>query len=60
MDSATEKTVLHNLDQWLEGKSLIAITHRNSLVKMVSRVLIIDKGMIIADDTPEKLMGSGS
>ncbi|MFL2802943.1 MAG: type I secretion system permease/ATPase [Paracoccaceae bacterium] len=57
MDSATEKAVLDNLNSWLEGKSLIAITHRNSLVRLVSRVLVIDKGILVADDVPEKLMG---
>ena len=57
MDSATEKAVLDNLNSWLEGKSLVAITHRNSLVRLVSRVLVIDKGILVADDVPEKLMG---
>ena len=57
MDSATEKAVLDNLNTWLEEKSLIAITHRNSLVRLVSRVLVIDKGVLVADDVPEKLMG---
>ena len=59
MDTATEKMVLDNLSSWMEEKTLIAITHRNTLVKLASRVLVIDRGLLVADDTPEKLMASG-
>ena len=58
MDTATEKAVLDNLTGWMENKTLVAITHRNTLVKLASRVLVIDRGLLVADDSPEKLMGS--
>jgi ATP-binding cassette subfamily C protein LapB len=57
MDSATEKVVLDNLSDWLKDKTLLAITHRNSLVRLASRVLVIDKGTLVADELPEKLLG---
>ncbi len=57
MDSATEKLVLDNLIEWMGERTLIAITHRNSLVRMATRVLVIDQGILVADETPEKLMG---
>ena len=60
MDAATEKTVIDNLNEWLSGKTLIAITHRNTLMRLVSRVMVIDKGILVADDTPEKFMNSKS
>jgi ATP-binding cassette subfamily C protein LapB len=56
MDTATEKIVLDNLSSWMKDKTLIAITHRNTLVKLASRVMVIDRGILVADDTPEKLM----
>ena len=56
MDSATEKMVLDNLGVWISNKTLIAITHRNRLVRLAERVLVIDQGILVADDTPEKLM----
>ena len=58
MDTATEKAVLDNLTGWMENKTLVAITHRNTLVRLASRVLVIDRGLLVADDSPEKLMGS--
>ena len=58
MDAATEKIVLDNMNDWLGEKTLIAITHRNTLMRLVSRVMVIDKGILVADDTPEKFMNS--
>ena len=55
MDAATEKKVLTNLTQNIGDKTLIAISHRNSLVRLATRILIVDGGLLVADDTPEKL-----
>jgi ATP-binding cassette subfamily C protein LapB len=57
MDSATEKLVLDNLIDWMGNRTLIAITHRNTLVRLATRVLVIDQGTLVADEVPEKLMG---
>jgi len=47
------------IDHFVFGaKTLIAITHRNTLMRLVSRVMVIDKGILVADDTPEKFMTS--
>lgn len=56
MDTATEKMVLNNLEANLKSKTLVAISHRSSLVKLASRVLIIDGGVLVADDAPDKLV----
>ena len=58
MDGATEKAVIDNLIGWLGNKTLIAITHRNTLIRLVSRVMVLDKGVLVADDKPEKFMKS--
>ena len=42
----------------MNDKTLIAITHRNTLVKLATRVMVIDRGLLVADDTPEKLLQS--
>ena len=57
MDTATEKMVLDNLTEWMGDRTLLAITHRNSLVRLAHRVLVIDRGILVADEAPEKLMG---
>ena len=58
MDTATEKIVLDQLLEWSKDKTVIAITHRNTILRIATRLIIIDKGIIVADDTPEKLMAS--
>ena len=55
MDTATEKAVIDLLKDWAEERTLIMITHRNTLLELADRVLVIDKGKIVADTTPDKL-----
>ncbi|MCF8486978.1 MAG: type I secretion system permease/ATPase [Rhodobacteraceae bacterium] len=55
MDTATEKAVIGRLKEWAVGRSLIMVTHRNSLLELADRVLVMDQGTIIADTTPEQL-----
>ena len=57
MDSATEKLVLDNLIEWMGDRTLLAITHRNTLVRLATRVLVVDQGTLVADEPPEKLLG---
>ena len=49
MDLQTENIVLDNLSDWVSDKTLIAITHRNSVVKLATRVLILDQGVLVDD-----------
>jgi ATP-binding cassette, subfamily C, bacterial LapB len=55
MDTATEKAVLDRLKAWSAGRTMIMITHRNTLLDLADRVLVIDQGMVIADTTPDKI-----
>jgi ATP-binding cassette subfamily C protein LapB len=55
MDTATEKTVIDRLKAWSSDKTMVMVTHRNTLLELADRVLVIDQGAIVADTTPEKL-----
>lgn len=55
MDTATEKTVLDRLRGWSENKTMIMITHRNTILELADRVIVLDKGKILADTTPDKI-----
>ena len=55
MDQATEATVISQLQSWCKNKTMVMITHRNSLLQLADRVLVIDEGKVISDTTPEKL-----
>lgn len=55
MDTATEKAVIGRLKAWAGRRTLIMVTHRNTLLELADRVLVIDQGQVVADTTPEKL-----
>ena len=55
MDTGTETAVVERLRQWGLGKTVVMVTHRNKLLEIVDRVLVVDRGTIIADTTPEQL-----
>lgn len=49
MDHATESWVNDQLQDYSKGRTLLVVTHRTSLLKMVDRIIVIDKGQIVAD-----------
>ena len=55
MDTATEKTVIGSLKDWAGDRTLIMVTHRNTLLELADRVLVMDQGTVVADTTPDKL-----
>ena len=55
MDTATEKSVIGRLKAWAGTRTLVMVTHRNTLLDLADRVLVMDQGAIVADTTPEKL-----
>jgi ATP-binding cassette, subfamily C, bacterial LapB len=55
MDTATEKTVIERLKLWGSAKTMVMVTHRNTLLELADRVLVIDQGAVVADTTPDKL-----
>jgi ATP-binding cassette, subfamily C, bacterial LapB len=55
MDSGTEKLVISRLKGWARDRTMIVVTHRNSILELVERVLVVDGGLVLMDTTPEKL-----
>ncbi len=55
MDTATEKAVIGRLKEWAGDRTLIMVTHRNTLLELADRVLVMDQGTVVADTTPDKL-----
>ena len=55
MDQGTEKKVVDSLKVSCENKTMLIVTHRNPIFSMVDRVLVLENGQIVADQTPEQL-----
>ena len=60
MDSGSEKQLLEALKEKLVNKTLILITHRGTLLSLVSRVVVFDQGRILADGPKEKVLQAAS
>lgn len=49
MDRATESDVRREVKSFAEGRTMVIVTHRTSLLEMVDRVIVMDQGRIVAD-----------
>ncbi|MEN9660531.1 MAG: hypothetical protein RLZZ443_460, partial [Actinomycetota bacterium] len=60
LDMPSERAVQNALRTLLAGRTAIIIAHRLSTVSIADRVLVMEHGQIIEDDTPAKLIaGTG-
>lgn len=60
LDVPSERLVQHGLKTLLANRTAIIIAHRLSTVSIADRVLVMEHGKIIEDDTPKNLIsGSG-
>lgn len=53
MDNTSEARLRHQLKTIIEGKTLVLITHKSSMLELVDRLIIMDKGRVVADGPKE-------
>ena len=56
MDFSTEAHVTQRLAVFAQGKTVLLVTHRTSLLSLVDRVIVIDNGRVMADGPRERIM----
>ncbi|CAH7084475.1 ABC transporter, transmembrane region:ABC transporter:Peptidase C39, bacteriocin processing [Vibrio chagasii] len=56
MDNRSEMHIKHQLNQLLPSETLILITHKTSMLDIVDRVIVMEKGCIIADGPKAKVL----
>ncbi len=49
MDHSTEVAVKQHLLDYVKGRTWVVVSHRNSLLEMVDRIIVIDNGRLVAD-----------
>jgi ATP-binding cassette subfamily C protein LapB len=49
MDQTTEGQLMQRLEAELRGRTFVLITHRPALVRLVERIVVIDKGRVVQD-----------
>ena len=55
MDKQTEKNFINRLQNIVQDKTLIIVTHKTSLLQLVDRVIIIENGKIVVDGPKEEV-----
>jgi len=56
MDHSTEVAVKTQLEELIKGRTWVVVTHRNSLMEMVDRIIVIDNGKLVADGPRETVV----
>ena len=58
MDHSTEETVRKRLGEYMRDKTVIIVTHRNALLDLVDRLIVIDAGRIVADGPKDRVVAA--
>ena len=56
MDAQTEAELINRLEDELKGRTMVVVTHRQPLLKLVDRIIIMDRGKVVADGPRDKVL----
>lgn len=56
MDFSTEAQITQRIGAFAQDKTVVLVTHRTSLLAMVTRVIVIDGGRVVADGPRDRIM----
>lgn len=56
MDNSSEDALRKRLHGWVQGKTLLLVTHRTSMLSLVDRLVVMDNGRIVADGPKEAVI----
>ena len=60
LDSESEKKIQDAIDKLMLGKTSLIIAHKFSTIKKCDKIILIDKGRILAEGTHDELINSNS
>ncbi len=58
IDAHTEEAIHRGFDRVLGARTTILVAHRHSTLRLATRVIVIDRGRIVAEGTNESLLSS--
>jgi ATP-binding cassette subfamily C protein LapB len=58
MDHATEDEVKRRIETYAEGRTVLLVTHRNSLLTLADKLLVLDRGNVVAFGPREQVMAA--
>jgi ATP-binding cassette subfamily C protein LapB len=58
MDNSSEATFKQALQAYAEGRTLILVTHKTSLLSLVDRLIVMDAGEVVADGPRDEILSA--
>ena len=56
MDHSTEDALKRKIAAYARGRTMLLVTHRNSLLDLVDRLIVIDRGRVVADGPKQQVI----
>ena len=56
MDQNSESRVIQVLGEWLKGRTVLLSTHRSQLLTWVNRIMVMDKGRLVAEGPRDEMI----
>ena len=58
MDNKTESRLINKLKPMIKGKTVVLVSHRMSTLALVERIIVLDKGIVVADGPKKQVMAA--
>jgi ATP-binding cassette subfamily C protein LapB len=56
MDTQTEQNLIERLQNEVQGRTMVLVTHRPPLLQLVQRIIVMDRGKIMLDGPRDQVM----
>ncbi len=53
MDMSTESRFINNIRKYQQNKTVLLVTHKTSLLRLVDRIIVLEDGKIVLDGKKE-------
>ena len=59
LDSQSEELIRQALDRLMQARTVVAIAHRLSTLRSFDRIVVLDRGRVVQDGSPDDLLRRG-